>query len=625
MGTLAEYLDYYGFKSEPFVGKGCFYASKERKEVLDQVEHWCDFGAGIIVVEGVEGVGKSALLPEVISRCDDNALISHLDGPVLAGLDQMLMLLAAELGAELIEGQTSGAMLGYLRKHVNSASQSMYVVVDQAHKLDDRTLLALLSLLQGQQPGESKLNIIAFSQPGLAERLRGFEVADVIVNDILLVPFDSSSSSSYVHQQLVDVEYDGPELFSQMELSELYKASGGLPGKLNLLAQNLLINRLYNKSAKTKGFPVWHLVGVGALLAVLGTAYVYRGDIPALLKPEQSSSIEQASPKGKAPAVETTLEQTPGSVNDSVSVSFDGAGEGSQSQASGGSSQTINTIADAENIINEALTPSEPTLENGELALNDAGAANEFNRDTSQLVDATAEAASTQDESAESNGDLLTSDEGAIADDQGVATSQDATASQHATASQDETSPQAITDADEALAVEGVPRSDQAGSSQEGLNQEGLNQEELNQEGLESIELSDVNEIGDGTIDYSSLSGEQIARLGMDPAFDLSVFTEDEQYLLRLPDSAYVLQLIAVRTTEQVEKFLRVQSNREQLRIFNRERDGKSWYVIVQPGFDTWESVQSAQENLPSRQRTGGAWARSLKIIKADIRSFRGI
>ena len=209
------------------------------------------------MLEGPEGIGKTALLKELVKRSDDGALISQLEGPVLAGLDQMLMLLAAELGADLIEGQTSGAMLGHLRKHVKHASQSMFVFVDQAQNLDDRALLALMGLLQGQQAGEGKLNIVAFAEPGLADRLRKFDVADVIVNQKELTPLNESELVSYIHQQLASVDYDGPELFSDMELKELYRASKGLPAQLDVLVQNLLISRLYSSSLKRKGFPAW--------------------------------------------------------------------------------------------------------------------------------------------------------------------------------------------------------------------------------------------------------------------------------------------------------------------------------------------------------------------------------
>ncbi len=548
--------------------------------MLDQIEHWCDFGAGIIVLEGPGGVGKTALLKELIRRCDDGALISQLDGPVLAGLDQMLMLLAAELGAELIEGQTSGAMLGHLRKHVKSASRPMFVFVDQAHNLDDRALLALIGLLQGQQPGEAKLNIITFAESGLADRLRKFDVADVIVNQKELSPLNESELSSYIHQQLASVDYDGPELFSDMELKELFKASRGIPAELDVLVQNLLINRLYSRSVKGRGFPAWHLIGVGALIAALGTAYIYRTTIQDMwqqdgelvaVNPQQPTEVDVIADASNTQAESSNIKSVP------PQQEMFRAEDKTEAAA-----PTTAPMDDTENLINEALTPSEPLIE---------------------------------ERIAEGRNQQLPQEE--PLERAGLAP-QDSLSTPNPSSDTTETSPVAQLEESSGLVT-------QRDSETEESPLDSSSTEELGADEEQAIALADVNELGDSSVDYSSYNDEELAQLGIDPGFDLSVFTEDEQYLLRLPDSAYVLQLISVRTAEQVEKFLRVQPNRDELKIFNRENGGKAWYVIVQPGFDTWESVQAAQERLPSRRRNSGAWARSLKIIKADIRSFRGI
>lgn len=583
MDTLAEYLDYYGFKTEPFVDGVGFYAGAEREDALVQIQHWCDFGAGVIVAEAGRGLGKSALCQEFLKRQDPSAVVSLIDGPVLAGLDQMLLLLAAELGVELLEEQTSGAMLGQLRQHVqgnrDASGEPFLVMVDNAHRLEDRVLIALMSLLQGEQAGASHINVVLFAEEGLSERLRRFDVVDVNVNQLSLRPLNEGELVAYLDHQLQLAGYEGPELFSQEEAKELRRATEGKPAQINVLAQNLLINRLYSKPEPRAGLPLLHLFGAAALIAALVVVFFYRDD---LINTEPTEFEE-------APIVVDAPQSSAGQELESDSGSLNQAGV----------ADTPSVVDDTEALINEALTPSEPVLADAPSALGDEGIApvglssSEENPAATELAEAVSQAAEAQSEElAEEIQNLPSST--AQTPDLSVQTASGPSS--------------ATVDADGAAIVNEAAVGPAPG-----------------QEPVVAMEMSDLNENTGSAVDYASYSPEQLASMGIDPGFDLSVFTADEQYLMRLPDTAYVLQLIAVRTTEQVEKFLSRQPNRSELRIFNRERKGKSWHVIVLPGYDTWDAVQAGQSNLPSRQRRDGAWPRSLKIIKADIRSFRGI
>lgn len=585
--SLREYLDYYGFKAEPFVGDIAFFSGGQRQEALEQLEHWSDFGAGINVVEAKLGQGKTRLLRAVESAQKEHAQLSIIEAPVLAGLDQVLLLLAAELGVELLEGQTSGAMLSHLRQHVQLKSrQPSLILVDNADQLDDRIIVALMSLLQGKQAGSKGLNIILFATPGLVARMDRFDVVDVSVNRLQLQSFNESDVSAYLLHQLHEAQYEGPELFSPAEIKEIARVSAGVPAEINILAQNLLVNRLYNKPKRRAILPLRHISLAASLVAVLILAALYQDAIfdggsfsvdpeAALLATSESSKIEASI------ALEDSASQK--NVGDSLAGSVDGV----------------------------ASTNEEAWLDV------DDGVANEESGNSglaTRAADAFSDVGITSPikEMASSN-DGRSTDAALISELAELQNLSDTVASQ---ASED------ITDA-RLSAIDGGTANDIAVSFVIKNEPDVL----VGPAGAEAqpIALSGTNEDIDGLVDYSNIAPEALATMGIDPGYDLSAFTFDEQFLLRLPDSAYVLQLMAVRTQEQVDKYLVRQTNRDKLRVFNRERKGKTWYVVIYPYFDTWEEVEQGSSLLTAGQQKTGAWTRSLRIIKADIRSFRGI
>ncbi|MCV6615277.1 MAG: AAA family ATPase, partial [Cellvibrionaceae bacterium] len=315
MDSLAEYLEYYGFECEPFVDGVCFFPGAERAEALEQIQHWCDFGAGVIVLEGEPGIGKTCLARQLLEAQPPAQLISELDGSALANLEQMLMVVAAELGVELRECEGGSAMLNQLRQAIKARQHqqqpSLLITVRRAQYLDDACLLALLGLLQGQAPGAAQINVVLFAEPGLSARLRKLDVAEVLINQLSLRPLSGPEVAAYVQQQAHSVAYEGPELFNAAEIKQLQLGSGGVPAEINILAQNLLIDRLYHKPHRaSKSMPL-PLFVAAAVLGVGALAFLYReqwfGAQPGQPQPATVAQAPTAGPNDVEALVQQAL------------------------------------------------------------------------------------------------------------------------------------------------------------------------------------------------------------------------------------------------------------------------------------------------------------------------------
>ena len=144
------------------------------EKLLEQVAHAAQFTGGIQVVEGPHASGKSTLAKQL---CDKHLSHAALLGfiHISAGLDVHSVLLASAqaLGLPAKEAHLPGELMASLRSLAQSLqvqSQVSVLVIDDAHRLDQQALGALVSLLQGGGESVFGLHLVLWSEPGLVER-----------------------------------------------------------------------------------------------------------------------------------------------------------------------------------------------------------------------------------------------------------------------------------------------------------------------------------------------------------------------------------------------------------------------------------------------------------------------
>ena len=195
-------------------------------------------GAGVAV--RAAGVGQDlagARLARDLGRSS-----AHLAFPALPA-SELVPLLAEEAGAgpgriRRWRGRCAGSASSWRRPP--RAARRPLLIVDEAHLIDDpATFEALRLLLNFATAGPPDLSLLLVGGPEVLLRLPA-GLADRLTARCLLGPLTASESSAYVLGRLSAVGAPVP-LFAPDALAVLHRAAGGLPRRLNRLADLALL------------------------------------------------------------------------------------------------------------------------------------------------------------------------------------------------------------------------------------------------------------------------------------------------------------------------------------------------------------------------------------------------
>lgn len=283
--ALADYRQYYGLSEEPFHDDSPFFGGAGRQALLEQLQHLCQFSASLLAVLGPPGVGKTRTARELAERFDPDDEICQLSARKGDTAAQLLGQMAHEFHLQLDPTPSEGRLLAALRHFAQLADEEdrlALAIVDNAHHLDEQTLGALISLLQGQDRSGRRLHIVLFAEPEMEARLDQFNMHDVLIHDLALTPLSLAEATDYLNFRMEMAGYIGPELFTEKRIEPWWRRAEGRIPALHEQARRWLLESVTADSETGAGrdrspLPLVHMVVVAVLLAVLVMVWLYRG------------------------------------------------------------------------------------------------------------------------------------------------------------------------------------------------------------------------------------------------------------------------------------------------------------------------------------------------------------
>lgn len=244
------YNEFYGLNDKPFQltpDPRFYFESATHRKAMAYLGYGLAQGEGFIVITGEIGAGKTTLVAHLMDTVDParvhaiNVASTQIEG------DDLLRLIATGLGIE-----TAGADKALLLSKIDmtlqekaKAGQRTLLIVDEAQGLPTSALEELRMLTNFQSGASAMVQVLLLGQPEFRDRLNTADDLEQLRQRVIathhLTAMDGDEIGPYLAHRLKLVGWNGRPQFTEDAIEALREHSGGLPRKLNTLANRVLL------------------------------------------------------------------------------------------------------------------------------------------------------------------------------------------------------------------------------------------------------------------------------------------------------------------------------------------------------------------------------------------------
>jgi putative secretion ATPase (PEP-CTERM system associated) len=245
------YTDFYGLSDRPFQltpDPRFWFNSRTHKKAMAYLGYGLAQGEGFIAITGEIGAGKSTLAAHLLATIDRERLNAvSLVSTQVEG-DDMLRLAAQGFGIAtegLAKAQILDRMEGRLTDDAAAGKRSL-LIVDEAQSLATSALEELRMLSNFTSQGRALLQIFLLGQPEFRDRLAVGEGLEQLRQRVIathhLGEMDPAEIEPYLVHRLAIAGWSGRPIFEAGAYAAIHRHTGGLPRKVNQLANRLLLH-----------------------------------------------------------------------------------------------------------------------------------------------------------------------------------------------------------------------------------------------------------------------------------------------------------------------------------------------------------------------------------------------
>lgn len=243
------YRQHFGLQEHPFSltpDTQFYFNSQSHREVLSTLMLALRHSEGFIKVVGEVGTGKTLLSRKLLASLGEQYLTAYIPNPYLTP-DELKWFLAEELGMAYSPDIPSYQLLKEINSRLVSLAQAkrqVVLIVDEAQAMPRETIEALRLLTNLETEKSKLLQVVLFGQPELDVLLDRPDLRQLkqrIVFSEYLQTIPANNLTNYLNYRLQSAGYSGGGLFSPSAIRLLYKASGGVPRLINVIAHKALL------------------------------------------------------------------------------------------------------------------------------------------------------------------------------------------------------------------------------------------------------------------------------------------------------------------------------------------------------------------------------------------------
>jgi general secretion pathway protein A len=242
--------DFYGLKGRPFQltpDAAFYFESLTHRKALSYLSYGLAQGEGFVVVTGEVGAGKSTLVAHLMATIDPARLTaaqivtSKLDG------EELVHVVAQAFGL-MIEGHDKATALGAIETFLHEEARSgrrCLLVVDESQNLSIEALEELRMLSNFQLGSHPLLQTLLLGQPEFRDTIQDHPQLEQLRQRVIaahhLDAMEPAEIQPYIEHRMKCVGWEGNPAFDQRVFTEIYTASGGVPRRINQIANRLLL------------------------------------------------------------------------------------------------------------------------------------------------------------------------------------------------------------------------------------------------------------------------------------------------------------------------------------------------------------------------------------------------
>lgn len=242
--------DFYGLDGKPFQltpDPEFYFRSITHRKALSYLGYGLAQGEGFIVITGEVGAGKSTLVAHMTTSVDRERLTVAQIVTSKLNEEEIIHVVAQSFGLD-IEGHDKASALGAIEGLLHEearAGRRCLLIVDESQNLSIDALEELRMLSNFQLGNHPLLQTLLLGQPEFRTTLQQHPSLEQLRQRVIaahhLEPMEKGEIEPYIFHRLMKVGWNGNPAFDQRVFTEMYDASGGIPRRVNQIANRLLL------------------------------------------------------------------------------------------------------------------------------------------------------------------------------------------------------------------------------------------------------------------------------------------------------------------------------------------------------------------------------------------------
>jgi putative secretion ATPase (PEP-CTERM system associated) len=242
------YEAYYHLQAKPFQltsDPRFFFSSKGHRRAMAYLVYGAHQGEGFIVITGEIGAGKTMLASTLARNMASRNLVLAQVVSTSLEADDLVRMVAAALG--LPQDNSKAILLNRMEQFLVACQRQgkkVLLVVDEAQNLPPRSVEELRMLSNFVCADKPLLQTFLLGQPEFRRTLQSPAMEQLrqrVIASCHLGPLDGAETEAYILHRLQTVGWRDDPSFGKDTFDAIYQHSGGIPRRINILCDRLLL------------------------------------------------------------------------------------------------------------------------------------------------------------------------------------------------------------------------------------------------------------------------------------------------------------------------------------------------------------------------------------------------